>query len=175
MLARAMAVCLKDRTFVSSMYQKVPVSSERPSSYKAWDEERLMRAYTAVKENKMSCRQAAICYDIPKSTLSDRVSGRVTFGSHSGPKRYLSDEEETHLVYFLGRVASLGYAKTKRVGQNVRESGKCMCPMSHAISDIRTLKFLVLMNFNAGIVDNLLPQFMSEQETHSVAQGGLIL
>ena len=63
----------------------------------------------------------------------------------------------------------------KRAGQNVRESGKCMCPMSHAISDIRTLKFLVLMNFNAGIVDNLLPEFMSEQKTHSVAQGGLIL
>ena len=57
----------------------------------------------------------------------------------------------------------------KRAGQNV---GKCMCPMSRAISDIRTL---VLMNFNAGIVDNLLPEFMSEQETHSVAQGGLIL
>ena len=90
------------------MYQKVPVSSERPPSYKAWDEERLMRAYTAVKENKMSCRQAAICYDIPKSTLSDRVSGRVTFGSHSGPKRYLSDEEETHLVYFPIQLLKVG-------------------------------------------------------------------
>ena len=27
---------------------------------------------------------------------------------------YLSDEEETHLVHFLCRVASLGYAKTKK-------------------------------------------------------------
>ena len=26
----------------------------------------------------------------------------------------------------------------KRAGQNVRESGECVCPMSHAISDIRT-------------------------------------
>ena len=42
------------------------------------------------------------------------MSGRVAFGSHSGPKRYLSDEEETDLVHFLCRVASLGYAKTKK-------------------------------------------------------------
>ena len=62
---------------------------------------------------KMSVRQAAVhvCYDIPKSTLSDRVSETVAFGFHSGPKRYLSDEEETDLVHFL---CSLGYAKTKK-------------------------------------------------------------
>ena len=179
MLARAMAVCLKDRTFVSSMYQKVPVSSERPSSYKAWDEERLMRAYTAVKENKMSCRQAAICYDIPKSTLSDRVSGRVTFGSHSGPKRYLSDEEETHLVYFLGRVASLGYAKTKKevlavVEEMVAAKGKEVHVSNgwwesfhkrHPILSLRSaekVSYARLVATDPQIISSLLEQTLSE-------------
>lgn len=35
----------------------------------------------------------------------------MAFGSHSGPKHYLSNEE---LVHFLGKVASLGHAKTKK-------------------------------------------------------------
>ena len=88
-----------------------------------------MRAYAAINKNKTSVRRAALCYDVPKSTLSDRVSGRVTFGSHSGPKCYLSDEEETHLVHFLCRVASLGYAKTKKevlaiVEEIIAEKGK---------------------------------------------------
>ena len=30
-----------------------------------------------------------------KSTLSDRVTGRVKFSAHSGPSRYLNDREET--------------------------------------------------------------------------------
>jgi len=38
-------------------------------------------------------------------------SGRVEFGLHSGPARYLTDEEE--LVNFICGCASMGYAKTK--------------------------------------------------------------
>lgn len=97
------------------MRPKVLVSScGRASNYKQWDEERMKKAYVAVKEKQLSVRKAALSYNIPKSTLSDRVSGRVPFGSHSGPARYLSDGEETQLVHFLCKAASLGYARTKK-------------------------------------------------------------
>ena len=74
----------------------------------------MLHAYNAVKESRMSIRQAAEAYHVPKSTLADRVSGRVKFGSHSGPTRYLSDDEEEELTRFLEGTASMGYAKSKK-------------------------------------------------------------
>ena len=53
-------------------------------------------------------------YDIPKSTLNDRVSGHVEFGSRSGPARYLTDKEKQELVNFLYGCAKMGYAKTRK-------------------------------------------------------------
>ena len=42
-----------------------------------------------------------IQYSFPTSTLSDRVSGPVSFNSHSGPTSYLTDDaEEEELVSF---------------------------------------------------------------------------
>ena len=79
----------------------VSVSRERPPRYKEWGEEQLQRAYQDVKEGRLSIRRAAELYSVPKSTLSDRVSGRVQFGSDSGPARYLTDEDEEELANFL--------------------------------------------------------------------------
>lgn len=104
-------ISLKDRTFTSTVCTKVPDSGDRAPNYKQYDNERLKQAYDAVKENRMSVRKAALSYNVPKSTLNDRVS---PFGSHSGPSHYLSDEEETQLVHFLCNAASLGYARTKK-------------------------------------------------------------
>ena len=73
----------------------------------------MCRAYEAVKGGQ-SVRRTAEQYNIPKSTLADRVSGRVKFGSHSGPERYLTDMEEEELVSFICQSARMGYAKTKR-------------------------------------------------------------
>ena len=66
-------------------------------------------AVEEVIQNKRPVREVASDYDIPKSTLSDRVSGR---GSHSGPPKYLFDDEENELEVFLLGCASIGYAKT---------------------------------------------------------------
>ncbi len=107
-------ISLKDRTFTSTVCPKVPDSCDRAPNYKQYDNKRLKQAYDAVKENRMSVRKAALSYNVPKSTLSDRVSERIPFGSHSGPSRYLSDEEETQLVHILCNAASLGYARTKK-------------------------------------------------------------
>ena len=51
-------------------------------------------------------------YNVPKSTLWDRVSGNISFGAHSGPLRYLNDIEEELLTFLVGS-AKIGFARTK--------------------------------------------------------------
>ena len=59
-------------------------------------------------------RKAALDYGVPRSTLGNRVSGRVSHGVVSGPPRYPSEEEEEELVRFLLGCASVGYPKTRK-------------------------------------------------------------
>lgn len=62
----------------------------------------------------MSIRKAAETFDVPRSTLSDRVSGRTKLGAHSGPERYLTDDEELQLERFILGAANMGFARTKK-------------------------------------------------------------
>ena len=113
-------MAVSDRTFRSTSVPRctsVPPSTspERPPVYKeAYDEDRLQKAYEEVKEGRLSVRRAAERYRVPKSTLSDRVTGKVKFHSHSGPTRYLTDSEEAGLVSFISHCARMGYAKTRK-------------------------------------------------------------
>ena len=68
----------------------------------------------AVLNEDMSIRHAAEHYAVPKSTLGDRISGRVLPGSTSGSRRILNDEEEEELVAFLHRCASVGLSKSRK-------------------------------------------------------------
>ena len=43
---------------------------------------------------KQGCSVRRVEHQFPRSTLHDRVYGRVQHGATSGPQRYLSDEEE---------------------------------------------------------------------------------
>ena len=47
-----------------------------------------------------------------KSTLHDRLTGKVVSGGQSGPVKYLSDEEEDELEEFLVGCASVGFARS---------------------------------------------------------------
>ena len=76
--------------------------------YKQWNEDQMANAFEAVKKGS-SIRHAAEEYDVPRSTLADRISGRVVPGTNSGPSKYLSTEEEDELVQFLLDCASIGY------------------------------------------------------------------
>lgn len=87
---------------------------KRPPAYKGWTEESMACAYSAVINNEFSIREASVRFDIPYSTLCDRVSGKVKFGSHSGPLRYLNDGEEAELVTFLSGAAGMGFARSKK-------------------------------------------------------------
>jgi hypothetical protein len=57
---------------------------------KRWDDDDMVRAMGLVREKKMSVRGAATHCNVPRSTLWDRLSGRVVHGvdSRKKPRRY---------------------------------------------------------------------------------------
>ena len=71
----------------------------------------MIKAVTAV-ENGMPIRRASELYSVPKSTLHDRVVGKVQHGTRPGPLAYLTVEEEEELVEFLIGCAEIGYPHT---------------------------------------------------------------
>ena len=84
----------------------------RPESYRRWSIETLQRACLEVQEGTMSIRRASEEYNIPRSTIHDYVTGKVTFGAKSGPPAYLTPSEEEELISFLTGMNSLGYSRT---------------------------------------------------------------
>jgi len=72
------------------------------------------KAISAVTKEGLSIRRAALQFNVPKSSLGDRVSGRVAHGTMSGPPKYLTDAEEIEIVHFLTRTAAIGYPKSRK-------------------------------------------------------------
>ena len=95
----------------SSVAQQSKFGPVRPYQYKEWSPKSMLGAMKAViKEGKSVC-QAAVLYHVPKSTLGDRISGRVLPGATSGPPAYLTSEEEEEIVIFLCRSADVGHGR----------------------------------------------------------------
>ena len=86
----------------------------RPVTLKSWDEQSMQRAVEAVTERRCSIREAALTFQVPKSTLGDRLSGRVQMGAKMGPPTYLTPHEEKELVEFLIGCSRIGFARTRR-------------------------------------------------------------
>lgn len=59
-------------------------------------------------------RRAALEFKIPRSTLNDRISGRVLPGAVSGRPKYLSNDEEKELVRFLQKCSFIGYPRSRK-------------------------------------------------------------
>ena len=72
----------------------------------------MLAALDAVKCDA-SVLRAARQHGVPRQTLRDRVSGRVTHSTKPGPKLYLSSVEEKELGSFLVDVAKAGYGKSR--------------------------------------------------------------
>ena len=66
-----------------------------------------------VAEGRMGINRAAVEYGVPKTTLKDRVSGRVSHGSLSGKTPYLSKDQEKELVTYLCTCFKIGYPKKR--------------------------------------------------------------
>ena len=79
-----------------------------------WTEEQMERAMQDVTNGVLGVRRAALEYQVPRSTLSDRVTGKVYPGAAPGPPKYLGEEEEEELVKWIAGCAEIGYAKSVR-------------------------------------------------------------
>ena len=86
--------------------------SNRPKKHRQWSEESMLGAMDAVKEGLMGVNRAALEFAVPRTTLKDRISGRVIHGTNTGPKPYLSLEEEKELEFLL-KCSKMGYGKTR--------------------------------------------------------------
>ena len=60
----------------------------------------------------MTIHRAAEKFDVPRSTLHDHITGKVLAGTKSGPRAYLTNDEEEELVSFLTGSSTLGYSRT---------------------------------------------------------------
>ena len=84
------------------------------SKRKLWTEENMLAAIEAVKDGE-SVRKAAMDFNVPKSTLGDRVSGRTEHGKKSGHEQILALEDEKKLAAYLIDVSKQGYGKSKEI------------------------------------------------------------
>ena len=105
------------------------LQADRPLRYKRWNSENMAIAIAAVQRGECTVRETAEMYQVPKSSLHDRISGKVIPGSCSGPERYLNDTKENSLVTFLHKCASIGFARSKQqvislVNEIVQKKGK---------------------------------------------------
>ena len=77
-----------------------------------WNDVNMMKAITLVEQGT-SIRYAAEKCGVPKSTLHDRVSGKIQQGKKSGPDSYLMMEGEEKLASFVVKCAKIGYPHTQ--------------------------------------------------------------
>ena len=90
-----------------------PPSLVSPKKRKKWCNSAMEAAISSVKEG-CSVARAAVEYGVPRTTLNDRIAGKVKHGTKPGPVPYLNKEEEKDLVDFLDVVSSVGYGKTRK-------------------------------------------------------------
>lgn len=98
-----------------------PTSASRASKRKQWSEESMVGAMQAVADGS-SVAGAAREHGVPRTTLQDRVCGKVTHGKKSGRERYLNEEEEKKLAEFLVESAAVGYGKSRTEIMAIAES-----------------------------------------------------
>ena len=88
--------------------------NNRPKKLRQWSDDTMKRALAAVTAGKMGVNRAALEFNVPRTTLKDRVSGRVVHGTNIGPKAYLTNEEEKELVEFLLVIFSVELSQSMR-------------------------------------------------------------
>jgi len=74
---------------------------KRPATVKRcklWDPESMVKAMNDVISGKMGVNKAAGQYDVPATTLKNRISRRVKHGVKPGPQDFLTPEEDQEFL-----------------------------------------------------------------------------
>ena len=80
---------------------------------KSWSEDSMSAAVKEARNGSLSIRQAADRYNVPRSTLSDRVTNRVDEGCIWGSKPRLTMIDESKLIETAKTRAHMGIGFTK--------------------------------------------------------------
>lgn len=86
----------------------------RPNKLCQWSDEQMKWAMEAVMNGELGVNRSALLHGVPKTTLKDRIAGRIKHGTKPEPVAYLNAKEEEELVNFLFGCSTMGYGKTKR-------------------------------------------------------------
>ena len=73
---------------IKNCYHSKPISSvstsNKPKRLRQWNDDAMKCALEAVAEGKMGVNRVALESNVPRTTLKDRISGRVIHGSNMG-------------------------------------------------------------------------------------------
>ena len=69
--------------------------------HKLWDPESMVKAMNNIISSKMGVSKATEHYDVPATTLKDKISGRVKHRVKPGPQDFLTPEENRESAEFL--------------------------------------------------------------------------
>ncbi|CAK9861575.1 unnamed protein product [Sphagnum jensenii] len=88
---------------------KLPVTKRRKITLRGqWTNDTLQEAISAVRRGAMTLRQAGRHYNIPPSSLSEHMTGRITKRKY-GPQGVLSVEEEASIVNWVRQTLADGW------------------------------------------------------------------
>ena len=130
-MARTKKKAAKGRNKENQPPKSARKAANRPAKLRCWTDDSMLKAMEAVKEGKMGVNRAALEHGVPRTTLKDRIAGRVIHGTNMGPKPYLTHDEEEELVKFLIQCSKMGYGKTrgevlKIVEETMRKKGQAL-------------------------------------------------
>ena len=75
----------------------------------------MLTAIATFRAGGISFRKCADQFNAPKSTLRDRITGRVVHSTKNGPETKLSAEDENKLAAYLIDTSRQGYGKSKEI------------------------------------------------------------
>ena len=90
----------------------------RKQRQKQWTNDAMLAAIEAIR-NGEPILHAARTFGVPRKTLQDRIHGRVSHVTNPGPKPYLTQAEEHHIL--LLKLPKLGMVDQERNNSDCRE------------------------------------------------------
>ncbi|CAC5405423.1 unnamed protein product [Mytilus coruscus] len=84
------------------------------NKYRNYALEDIKNAVQMVENKSMSIRSASRQYNVPKTTIIDKLNGRSSLQARSGPNPVLYDSEEEMLVHWVIDMEKIGYGQTKQ-------------------------------------------------------------